>query len=309
MNKIVFFNHYHRGDLHTSKEFVRQVIKELPDDIMFEYQHDNPPELLDDLNIKSAPLLHTLDKKNPVVKMENTLYINTWVGSQWDIFCEHGGINMLTFYDQWSKLYTAINKFFGSNLTLHKNKEDYLPKIDWSTICQESKKSIDKWIVPHDTKRKKVLICNNNPISGQSFKSNMQEWIVPLAKKHPDIMFILTDAIDTTMPNVTYTYAIATTPNQTDLREISYLSTMCDVIIGKNSGPYVYCETYDNYMQKEKKFVSYNTKNEQFDTIKETMSNGVKHRCSYTTVPIIDPNTLTVNDMDSIKDSLKEAVM
>ena len=26
MNKIVFFNHYHRGDLHTSKEFVRDTI-------------------------------------------------------------------------------------------------------------------------------------------------------------------------------------------------------------------------------------------------------------------------------------------
>jgi len=307
MNKIVFFNHYHRGDLHTSKEFVRQVIKELPDDIIFEYQHDNPYELLDDLNLKSAPLLHTLDRKNPVVKIENTLYINTWVGSQWDIFCEHGGINMNTFYDQWSKLYAAINKFFDSNLMLHKNKEKYLPKIDWDSICQQSKNSIDKWLVPHDTKRK-VLICNNNPISGQSFSSNMQEWIEPLAESNPDIQFILTDAIDKSIKNVSYTYTIVTTKNQTDLREISYLSTKCDVIIGKNSGPYVYCETFDNYMDNSKKFISYNTKNPQFDTIKETMSNGVKHRCEYTTVPIIDPNTLTVADKNMIEKSLSESL-
>ena len=41
---------------------------------------------------------------------------------------------MNTFYDQWSKLYAAINKFFDSNLMLHKNKEKYLPKIDWDSI-------------------------------------------------------------------------------------------------------------------------------------------------------------------------------
>jgi hypothetical protein len=253
-------------------------------------------------------LLHTLDKKNPVVKIENTLYINTWVGSQWDIFCEHGGINMNTFYDQWGLLFKAINKFFDSNLELYSKKEKYLPVIDWNSICQTSKKEIDKWVVPHNKKRKKVLICNNNPISGQSFSSNMQEWIEPLAKSNPDVQFILTDAIDKTMKNISYTYSISTNKNESDLREISYLSTMCDVIIGKNSGPYVYCETYTNYMNKDKKFISYNTKNPQFDTIKETMSNGVKHLCEYTTVPIIDPNTLTVADRDMIKKSLSESL-
>ena len=38
------------------------------------------------------------------------------------------------------------------------------------------------------------------------------------------------------------------------------------------------------------------------------MSNGVKHRCEYTTVPIIDPNTLTVADRDMIKKSLSESL-
>ena len=45
MNKIVFFNHYHRGDLHTSKEFVRQVIDNLPN-VEFEYWSNNPNVLV-----------------------------------------------------------------------------------------------------------------------------------------------------------------------------------------------------------------------------------------------------------------------
>ena len=126
MNKIVFFNHYHRGDLHTSKEFVKEVMNKLPD-VEFEYWHGNPEVILQEIGIGPAaqktPAL--LDKSKALMKTSDALYINTWVGCQWDVFCKHGGINMHTLYEQWENLYKGINKFFETDLKLNKSKEHF----------------------------------------------------------------------------------------------------------------------------------------------------------------------------------------
>ena len=71
-------------------------------------------------------------KKDALVKQGDTMFVNTWVGCQWDIFCKHGGINMNTFYEQWELLFKGINKFFDSNLKLRSEKESYLPRMDWN---------------------------------------------------------------------------------------------------------------------------------------------------------------------------------
>ena len=63
--------------------------------------------------------------------------------------------------------------------------------------------------------------------------------------------------------------------NTCDLNEISYLSTCCDVIIGKNSGPFVFCETKDNLMDERKKIVSFSK------GPKESMSYGIEKKCEY----------------------------
>ena len=135
MNKIVFFNHYHRGDLHTSKEFVRQVIDNLPN-VEFEYWSNNPNVLVSDLNLEITNSPDSLDKKDALVKQGDTMFVNTWVGCQWDIFCKHGGINMNTFYEQWELLFKGINKFFDSNLKLRSEKESYLPRMDWNKLIK-----------------------------------------------------------------------------------------------------------------------------------------------------------------------------
>lgn len=301
MNKIVFFNHYHRGDLHTSKEFVRQVVNELKD-FEFGYLHNNPSKLLSDLNIKTLGNPMHLERANAVYKDGDTLYINTWVGSQWDVFCKNGGINMLTLYEQWGKLFNAINKLTGSSLKLKDKKEDYLPTINKDVLFLDG---INEYL---KVTKKRVLICNNVPNSNQSFQSDMEEFIIPLAESNPDIDFICTDEIYTDLPNVLYTNQIIRCSDGVDLQEISYLSKFCDVIVGKNSGPFVFCETYDNYMDESKKFVSFNAKHKDYDDIKETMSNGLDIKCSYKTVPILDIISLTSDDRENIKNALSEAL-
>ena len=92
MSKIVFFNHFHKGDLHTHKEFIRHLQFELPD-VTFEYMHNNVEKLTAELNIPLVGSPSELNNKEPFYYDEDTetLFINTWVGCNWDVFCKYGG--------------------------------------------------------------------------------------------------------------------------------------------------------------------------------------------------------------------------
>lgn len=301
IKKIVFFNHYHRGDLHTHKEFLRQVIDEVKD-VEFEYLHNNPEKLLIDLNIKTAGTPDFLERKNALYKQEDVLYVNTWVGSQWDVFCKHGGINMHTLYEQWGKIFNAINKLVGSNLKLRDEKESYLPTIDYSHFDLTN---VKKYIEQQDGKFL-VLLCNNVPNSSQSFQEPIDDLIIEFAQANPDLEIICTDEVDTDLENIKYTDQIIGCRDGCDLQEISYLSTYCDVIIGKNSGPFVFCETRENYMDPSKRFYSFNAKHPEYDDIKETMSNGLKIECKYKTNSISNILNLSLEDREKIRNVFNE---
>lgn len=314
MSKIIFFNHYHRGDLLTHKEFIRQLQNELPD-FTFEYMHFNHPKLTRDLNIPLVGEPTNLDAKTPFYQDEGVLYINTWIGCFWDIFCEHGGINMNSLWHQWDKILDTVNGHFNTEVTLRTDKETYLPKIDFAKFDVSS---IDEFLKKHINK--KILICNGPPKSGQSFSDNMQDFINLAAEESPNIDFICTTKFDTTLDNVLFTDDIIVDNevedkrapwedreiNNCDLQEISYLSEKCDAIVGKNSGPFVFCETYNNYMNPDKKFLSYNVSWGIGKPPTETMSNGLDIKCKYTITPISDISTLSADDIANIHNSLKE---
>jgi hypothetical protein len=314
MSKIIFFNHYHRGDLLTHKEFIRQLQNELPD-FTFEYMHFNHPKLTRDLNIPVTGAPENLDAKTPFYQDDGVLYINTWIGCFWDIFCEHGGINMNSLWHQWDKILDTINGHFNTEIALRADKESYLPKIDFTKFDVSS---IDEFLKTNTNK--KILICNGPPKSGQSFSDNMQDFINLAAEESPNIDFICTTKFDTTLNNVLFTDDIIVDNevedkrapwedrevNNCDLQEISYLSEHCDAIVGKNSGPYVFCETYNNYMNPNKKFLSYNVSWGIGKPPTETMSNGLDIKCKYTITPISDISTLSADDIANIHNSLKE---
>lgn len=320
-NKIVFFNHYHRGDLHTHKEFVRQIIREVKD-FEFEYLHFNHPKLTRDLDVPKTGDPSHLDAKTPFYQDEGKLYVNTWIGCHWDIFCEHGGINMNSLWYQWEKIFEMINAYFGTSLKLYDEKEFYLPTIDFDRF---NVKSVDEFL-EYTKDRKRMLLCNGVPKSGQSFNSNMQEFVEDIAKKHPEMCFICTDKFSTTVENVFFTDDIVMDTdiqekrapwedrefNNCDLPEISYLSENCDIIVGKNSGPFVFCETKNNYMDQRKKFLSFNVSWGIGKAPTETMSNGLEIKCDYKIVPITgvggSMHQLSDQDVLDITSALENAV-
>jgi hypothetical protein len=303
MSKIIFFNHFHKGDMHTHKEFVRQIKSELSD-FQFEYNTNNPQKLIDELGIEITDTPHKFDQSKPLYKNGDTLCVNTWVGCFWDVFCKHGGINMHTLYEQWGKLYNAINKTFGTSLELKPNKEDYLPRIDYNQL---NTAYVDSFL-EFRKNRFKALICNNEPHSSQSFVSDMTDIINQLAEEYEHVDFYCTNSIKTSADNVFFTNEITKFADKCDLLEISYLSSRVDLIVGKNSGPFVFCETYDNYMDPNKTIISFNKKHPDYEDIKETMSNGLQLKCKYKAVPIENIYTLSQSETDLIFKVMREAL-
>lgn len=320
MPKIVFFNHYHRGDLLTHKEFIRQIKDEL--DVTFEYMHFNHPKLTRDLDIPLVGEPSNLDPKTPFYQEDDSLFINTWIGCHWDVFCQHGGINMNSLIGQWQRIFDVVNQCFGTTLAINPEKEFYLPKIDFNVF---NVSNVDSYI--KNNSNKKILVCNGAPKSGQSFASNMKDFLEPLAEEYNNVDFICTEKFDTSFNNIKFTDDIIgdtevidkrapwedRQTNNCDVQEISYLSEHCDAIVGKNSGPFVFCETYNNYMNPKQKFLSFNVSWGIGKETTETMSYSLKKNCEYKIVPVDGPakgdlDNLTSDDIANINTALDTLV-
>lgn len=259
--QIDFYNHYHNGDIFTSREFIRQVMEETGSQIIF-YTHPNSHKTTDDIIFHKSDL-SKFDRLKRFDYKDGILAINTWIGIyQKDNHPEppyfwNGGINYPILRDMWGYIFTEINKVFDTNLMLKPKVEDYFTTFNYEyykTFCLDG---VNTFLNDRPNK-KRILFSNGMPLSGQSFASNLDILINTLAKEYPNFDFICTERIDKFSDNIFFTSDINRGSNG-DLVEISYLSQFCDLIVGKNSGPFIYCLTKENLLDKNKRFLSFNT--------------------------------------------------
>ena len=76
--RVILFNHYHRGDLFTHKEFARHMKQQMPDS-NFEYWHYNHPKVNLDLQIPLTNLPNKLDNRIKFYEQGDVIGINTWI--------------------------------------------------------------------------------------------------------------------------------------------------------------------------------------------------------------------------------------
>lgn len=250
MKKICFFNHYHNGDLFASKAFIKEIIESIG--TKFLYGHPNNPKVLADLN---AEYLQTpsISHKQKFLDTEDIFYINTWIGSYFDNI--QGYIDeccTLKFsYNMFAKIYEKINEVFSTELKLSKI-EDYFPDIDFSKF---NTSDIDKYV--KENKTKKVLFCNGPTMSGQCvYTGDMKPVIESLSKKYSNHTFICTHQFNTDRDNIKFTSDIIKIEG-CDLNEIGYLSTFCDIIVGRNSGPHCFTANKQNVSDPTKVFYAF----------------------------------------------------
>lgn len=253
MRKICFYNHYHNGDIFCSKAFVQHIMDVIPTEYF--YAHRMNPKILEDMNLTYVPLNLSLPNKEAILYNDEIVYINTWIGAYFDKGLEHTNECTLRFaYSMYRKIYEVVSKLFDVQIDC-KSIEEYYPLCNYDRLNLDN---VNEWLAKNQ--EKKILISNGPCHSGQcEYNGDMTDIINGLAASHKNMKFITTHKIMSEYENVIHTSDI-TRINDFDLNEISYLSTMCSVIIGRNSGPICFCSTKQNLNDKTKTFYTFGTK-------------------------------------------------
>lgn len=255
--KVVFFNHFHNGDLHISREFIRKIMQKvnmIDPSISFSYAHVNDPCLLSDIPNLEYQNLRRLN----IGQFENLksngdiVYINTWYAQQNYKYMNVHGMTLDCLYEAFNDTCKSLWGFSLEEISNDPNL--FIPTIDYSKFKIQN---IQSWLVQHS--QRKIFVSNGAALSGQAINFPMTPIVCELAKRHQDKIFILSNQENSqSLPlNVIYSKDIIQKQHGSDLNENSFLTTYCDAIIGRASGVFSYAWTQENMLQRKNKFICF----------------------------------------------------
>jgi hypothetical protein len=238
MKRIIFFNPCRNGDIHVSRSYIQDIIIKLGIDYKYFYeQHKNFTRgfILSDIKNLNYVSEITQLHNSSIVETDDSIYINTWYAqSNWKYDTGDGDVNFYILYN----IFKDVYKYLKIKI---EDLEFYKPKINYENL---DLKEIDNLIELGNIFRKKVLICTNPVQSGQSLNFDFSQVVNQLSILHSDVIFYITSDLNINSNNVVK--IINSNPNKTDLNEISYLSTKCDVVVGRSSGAYTFSIVKEN---------------------------------------------------------------
>jgi hypothetical protein len=244
IESITYYNNFNMGDLHAVRSLINYVIKSFPE-LKHKLRHQHSEKILRDLNtpLYWAPYKEKFDFRGYYVEY-GILNFNVQILCYDRFYFQRSSSTITTLYDIFARTLKDVFKH-----TISGNPIDFLPQINykWYDIT-----NIDKMTIPE----KSVLFCNNEFQSEQGVRFDMDALLQQLANAFPDVSFYVTNKSHIEASNITYVNDI-TGDIGNDLNEISYLSTKCDVIIGRNSGPNTFCFVKENLLNPNKIFITF----------------------------------------------------
>jgi hypothetical protein len=238
-SSVVFFNNANNGDVFYSKEFVRFFAGNL--NAKAYHSHFKCPSLISDLGIPFIRV-NTQPLQNISMHIENEiLFLNTWIAQNdkkwWDGCTLHNNYRM----------YLDHANTLGLSSLFPKEEHFFIPDIDYKHY------GVDDFCLPTD---KNVFVSNGPVLSGQTVNWNMTEMIVNLAKKHSSCSFYITQPIDAALKNVfDANQWFDFGGRKSNLNELSKLASLCDIIVGRSSGPYSFTHTKSNLFNPNKTYI------------------------------------------------------
>lgn len=254
MKKLVFYNHFNNGDIHVSREFVRQIMSRITTpQIDFVYSHKHSPGLIVDIPDLRADstFLSVVGAGPKSTTIGETLFLNTWYASEEYKYMNCFGLTFDCLYFLFDDI---CKKHFGFCLNdLSKDPKVFFPSINYVEYHITPAFS---WLLSHTSR--KVFISNGPALSGQASNFSMTQIIKILATNYTDTIFIVSHK-DSALPaidNIVYSSDIIQ-KSGSDLNENGYLSTFCDVIIGRASGPFTFAFTRENIFDRKPIFLCF----------------------------------------------------
>lgn len=291
IEKVVFFNSWHFGDLHSNKEYVRQFAEEfMSRGISVVYATMAAPRAAN-LPIECVPIYDFAHKSlpgNPPTWFddgEKTMYINTWIGYYIAMQTHNFAAQRAMWEDISLKVFVASDAEI--RVVIKDDPAFYVSQIDKDLI-----------VAPEIPEGRNILICNDIPISGQSHNGDWALMITSLADEFSDINFLCTNAINTSLSNIYFTNTL-TNRSQIgcDLPEIGYIAGLCDMIVTNSSGPGTFAMTKEVFFSEDKTVVAFvqNEGNTFWNGI-----DGIKADCSW--YPVWDDAQVASILMKEIRD-------
>jgi hypothetical protein len=232
-----------------------EKVKQISPETTFAYSHKKSANLLSDisdLEYDAQAINRIISPHNNLVKIDDTIYINTWYGQQhWKYVKSYE----TTFDCLYSAFDDSCRNIWGFRLAdISTDLRDFFPIIDYSKYYIQEATS---WILAHP--EYKILIENGIAYSDQSDNLPMEPLIVNLAQKYPNKTFILTAQADIKDKpnNIIFSDDIIKKEIKSDLNEVSYLSTFCDMIIGKASGVFSFSFIQENLFNRNIKYICF----------------------------------------------------
>ena len=241
MKKLIFYNHFHCGDLHVSRSFINDIKSRKKIDMM--YYHQNDFEILKDIKIEQCNKLNNdFIKDKNLYEIDNILYFNTWYYSVQESYKKYG-CSLKTLYINFSYLYEKI----GLELL---DMSNYIPEINFS---EYNISNVDLFF-KNNKFSKYVFVSNGNVLSGQSKNFDFDPIIDILSDKYKNILFLMSNKSNIKKSNVIQTRDIINKSGN-DLNENSYISTFCDLIIGRSSGSFTFSIIKENIFNNKLKYI------------------------------------------------------
>lgn len=246
---LIFHNAYHNGDLHVTRNIIKFIIRRISNDydkIIYKF---SPKQHLNDLkDIERVTFTRNLFIPH---EAESSLYhdqngdkfINTWIGADGGV--HHKGINLSSHLD----MLTTLNDKLG--IKLPKNELAVIPTIDYG--CFKIKNA--ETFIKSNRRKRFILVCNGPALSTQCENFPMAKIINYLANNNNSMVIYTHEEpeIDIKSNTVCTNFINGF---MGDLNEISYISTHCDIVIGRSSGPHTYSAVAENLLDANKLNIS-----------------------------------------------------
>jgi hypothetical protein len=249
MNKFIFFNGLHVGDIVVNKPFIKEIMKQIPDN-EFYYAHFQNDFITSDV----CPFIHPDNIILPrtgefIEKYDNTTVINTWfseITAKNNIKVASTSVNVfdVCLFEQLIDVYLQLLKPLNIDISYMKDSpENFIWEIENKYI---------NGILPVK-EGFKVLIYTNRSLSGQADNSDPTSYIEKITDKYPGVTFYVTNS-SISKPNVICLNNYFT-QRGLDLFQIAELSKKCNIIMGNSNGALMFTWLKSNLMDKDKIFI------------------------------------------------------
>jgi hypothetical protein len=244
-SEVHLYNEFHNGDIFYSRPLVRLLEKKYK----IHYYHNNNPGLFDDMPHVEEHI--GLLSRFPIYHKSSIFGdINTWIGQDSCLFLTSG-----CSFESYMCLIKKISTTYNLDLK-NQDPKDILPKINFSNLVNIEE--IYEKIKLLKYMYKKIIFWSNGPVlSGQSENFDFSQYIYDSAESFPDYLHLITNEINTEKMSSNILLTNYITNKFPDLLYLGYISTFCDVIIGRESGPYCFTNVIENIFDPEKKYICF----------------------------------------------------